>query len=447
MKKKSLIAASIGLAIIIVFCVITASGTFSWIANEDFSLEFFAIDHISANVSDTLSFPAQEIKNIEISSSEGDITLYPGNSKQILVDLEKTGWGGTQAEAFEKAKSLEVTGTVENNTLFLKFSRPNKFYFITYQGGSNKIDMTLHIPSHISVKTALSNGDIYVEDIINPINLEGKFSDIFLTNVTGGGKIASRDGDISIKNFQADNEEISIQTEFGDIEVNGIQGGGTQISSRDGNIEITKLVTNSTLDISNKFGNISINDFTCRNLKILVRDGSTDLQKGEISGELSVDSEFGDIRISNVNAGRYSFEARDGDIDIDYVSGEVNANSKFGDFNISNGSNISLSVFLEDGSINFSGTLNPNSNQTIETRYGNVILTIPDDSDFNLLVETKFGEFKSEIPINITMGPDSPTTNDRDFKKWEGQINSGGSEISITSRDGDIYIESLEKNE
>jgi DUF4097 and DUF4098 domain-containing protein YvlB len=306
--------------------------------------------------------------------------------------------------------------------------------------------MTLHIPSNIAVKTVLSNGDIFVEDLTNPINLEGKFSDIYLTNVTGGGKITSRDGEISINNLHTAGEDITIQTEFGDIEVNGIQSGDTHISSRDGHVEISHLVSNSTLEISNKFGNIFINDFSCRNLKLTVRDGRTDLQKGEVSGELFVDSEFGDIEISDVDADSYSFEARDGDIDLDYAKGKVNANTKFGDINISNGTNITLSAALEDGSINFSGTLNPDSNQYIETRFGNVILAIPDDSDFNLLVETRFGEFKSQIPINILIGPGMPITKDNKLKQWEGQMNNGGSQISIKTQDGDINLRTLNNN-
>jgi hypothetical protein len=100
---------------------------------------------------------------------------------------------------------------------------------------------------------------------------------------------------------------------------------------------------------------------------------------------------------------------------------------------------------MEDGDIIFSGSLNPAMDHNVQTRFGNIILIIPDDSNFNLSVETRFGEFTSDIPIQITVGPDSPITNETTENKWVGQINNGGPNLSITTQDGDINLKILEK--
>jgi DUF4097 and DUF4098 domain-containing protein YvlB len=443
-KNKGLLISGIGLTIVVILCIITAAGTLSWFPSEEISFEFFSVDHISAEVTESFTFQSQEIENIEITSNGGDITILPGNPDQILVDLIKTGWGGTQKEALQKAEGLEMTWKEVGDTLYLTFNRPNKIQVITYQGGSNKIDMTLNIPSNIHVVANSNDGDIFAEDIDGSLDLEGRFGDIFITNITGELTAINRDGDISINNLTAAQNDVIIETQFGDIETNEINSENTKLSSRDGNIEINDISSSETLEISTEFGNISLKNFSCEDLAIKARDGKSELQSGNVSNILSVDSKFGDIKVTDVIADNYIIEARDGDVDITNAEGIVTANSRFGNIDIVNGSNITLSATLEDGKITFIGLLNPASNHNIKTRFGDVNLTIPVDSDFDLHAETKFGLFKSEIPINITIGPDAPLSNDNNENRWEGQMNNGGSLITITTEDGDINLTSLD---
>jgi len=443
-RKTGLIISSIGLTIIIVLCVITLSGSFNWVENKRVSIDFFAIDYISANESETLSFDAKDIRNIEIDSIEGDIRILPGNSDEILVDLVKTGWGGTKEEALATAQSLELTSSIENNTLYLTFKRPIKIFIITYQGGSNKIDITLHLPSNVPVKAKANNGDIVGEGVENSLDLEGKFGDIIVNSISGGLSVSNRDGDISISNLEAVGENVSIHSEFGDISTNNLHSNTTHLSTHDGDIEITDIRSSDALEISSEFGDISLKDFDCKNLTLKTKDGDTTLQTGEVSNELFIDSQFGNIEINHVKADKYRFEKRDGDIDLDHITGVVTANAKFGDITISHGTNITLSITTQDGNVSVSGSLNPTTNHIIQTKYGDVTLTIPQNSNFNLNVETRFGEFTSEIPINITIGPDSPTNNDKSQGIWDGQMNGGGALISISTQDGDINLESIE---
>jgi len=442
-KKIRLIIIGTALIIITILCVITAAGTYSWINDtdvSDVSFDFFAIDPISASVSETVSIDAQGITKIEITSIDGDISLLPGASNQIDVDLVKTGWGGTQEEALSKAESLEIEWKKVDDTLIISFDRPSIIHIFTFQGGANKIDMTFNIPPGIDITSSLNNGDIIAKDLENSLDLEGRFGNITLTDITGGTTVSNQDGDISIKKLDAPGEDVSIHTEFGEIEASELQVGSLFLSSRDGDIEITDLVSLNTIEIETKFGDISLEDFSCSNLSITERDGKIDLQTGEVTDEIVIDSQFGNTEITNVDADSYSFEVRDGDIDLQHAKGFVTANAKFGNINISNGTNVTLSITLENGDINFTGSLNPAMDQKIKNKFGDVILTIPDDSNFNLSVETRFGKFTSDFPIQITIDPDSPITNETRENKWVGQINNGGANLSITTQDGDINI-------
>ncbi len=443
-KKNTLIITGTALAVITALCIITATGTYSWITDPEVSYEFFAFDPISANVSENLSIDAQGIKKIEVTSIDGDITFLPGSSNQIDVDLVKTGWGGTKEEALSKAQSLEIEWKKVDDTLVISFDRPRIIHIFTFQGGSNKIDMTFKIPPGIHITSSLNNGDIIAKDLENSLDLEGKFGNITMADITGRATATNRDGDISINNLNAPEENVSIQTEFGDIEASELQIGSLFLLSRDGDIEIRDAVSHNTIEIEAKFGNISLEDFSCNNLSITERDGKIDLQTGEVTDEIVIDSQFGDIEITDVDADSYSFEGRDGDIDLSNAKGLVTANVKFGDIHISNSRNITLSITMQDGDMYFLGTLNPAMDHNVENRFGNVTLTIPDDSNFNLSVETRFGEFTSDIPIQITIGPDSPITNETTENKWVGQINHGGPNLSITTQDGDITLKILE---
>lgn len=123
---------------------------------------------------------------------------------------------------------------------------------------------------------------------------------------------------------------------------------------------------------------------------------------------------------------------KNGDAELSSAKGILTIHSDFGLVTINNGENVTLDVDMKNGKFEFSGSLNEDSAQSILNQFGDISFTLPDDSAFNLDVETKFGSISSDFPITIT-GKIDPL-------KWNAKLNEGGSNFKIVTDNGNINL-------
>jgi DUF4097 and DUF4098 domain-containing protein YvlB len=187
------------------------------------------------------------------------------------------------------------------------------------------------------------------------------------------------------------------------------------------------------MTLSSDFGSINYDNGSASSLIVSAKSGSIDLTSLKINGALVVRNNFGEINLEQVDAKSYDLQTNSGSISVDGAQGSVKADTGFGNITIKNAENVTLTLNTKSGSIDFAGSLGDGPH-TVHSDFGEVELTIPTDSAFNVDFQTDFGKIRSDIPVTITL------TGEVDEGHQTGTINGGGSELSASTKSGSITV-------
>ena len=150
-------------------------------------------------------------------------------------------------------------------------------------------------------------------------------------------------------------------------------------------------------------------------------------------GSLRIDTVSGDTNITELNVEDFSFKA---------VSGSLRAKSLFADniglqtvsgkIDLANATgNLTAKTVSGDVSATFERFTN---NVTINTTSGDTKLTLPEDAQFEIRLDTVSGKINSEFPI---------TMNSLNNRNVEGKVGNGSNKIQVKSVSGGVRLEVL----
>ncbi len=114
----------------------------------------------------------------------------------------------------------------------------------------------------------------------------------------------------------------------------------------------------------------------------------------------------------------------------------MKAHTGFGNVTIRNAENADLDLNTNSGSIDFAGSLGKGPH-TVHSDFGEITLSIPANSALNVDFKTDFGKIRSDIPFQVTMQGDLSEA------QQKGTMNGGGSELTVTTKSGNITINDL----
>lgn len=148
---------------------------------------------------------------------------------------------------------------------------------------------------------------------------------------------------------------------------------------------------------------------------------------------LRIDTVSGDTNITELNVDDFSFKA---------VSGSLRAKSLFaenmglqtvsGKIDLANASgNLTTKTVSGDVSVTFEHFEN---DVTVNTTSGDTKLTLPEDAQFEVRLDTVSGKINSEFPI---------TMNSLNQRNVEGKVGDGSNKIQIKSVSGGVRLEVL----
>jgi DUF4097 and DUF4098 domain-containing protein YvlB len=120
---------------------------------------------------------------------------------------------------------------------------------------------------------------------------------------------------------------------------------------------------------------------------------------------------------------------------VEQVSGKLTLTNAFGDVTVTEAEQATVKINNENGAVNFSGTLDERNDQSIESTFGHISLSIPADSAFQVEWSTEFGKIASELPVTMQ--------NNLSDTSWQGSLNDGDATLKIVNQNGDIKINRL----
>lgn len=333
----------------------------------------------------TEEIPAKTVaaaSHISISQGRGDVTVVSGDTAEIRVLVKKTAYAGNQQEGKLAADRVhvEIADTGSGN-YEIRPSAPQ------VSGNRVEVELEVHLPKQASVAVMTGRGDVHVSGMIGDVSAQ------------------VRNGDIDIRNSGGD---VTVNTTHGDLHVIGAAG-NVKIAGHGGDVEIADVKGQAAIE-GEFFGPIRMARVD-QGVRFLSR--RSDLTVTKINGRLEAGS--GRIDIFNTN-GDVTLVTRKIDVRIENAGGRVQITDDGGDIEL-----------------NFSQP--PLADISLESRSGDLSLTLPPQSNFQLDAKTQNGSLDCDFP-----GLASPGEGDSDNHSLVGQAGSRGPAIHLRTQHGDIHI-------
>jgi len=407
--------------------------TVDWVRQSGVHLYAFQTAGISVEAEEKQTFSAQGITMLNVNNLSGEISVtgVPG-SKEIVVTAHKKAWGSTRKNAEENLTEVKLVADQEDDALYISVEEQERVIVLFGERRPPLIDLAISAPPE--VVTSLTNrlGDLSVIGMRADVDLNTEFGAIEVKDVTGSLLANADNGRIMANNIRAGDEIVTLQTQFGDIHLGQADMNSLKVDTQSGKIALNDVTVKGEASLHSEFGDLTYRGGSAGQLTLNGNNGPVDLQDLEITGPVTVETEFGAIQLKKVNAEAYDLKSNSGKIEADGVSGMVTARSEFGDIFLSKGKLANLDLEAHNGSIIYQGSLGSRE-QSFESEFGSIQLSLPAESAFDFDLQTKFGEVTSDFDMTVQR--------DEEGVRSQGKVNGGGALLSAITNNGNITIE------
>jgi DUF4097 and DUF4098 domain-containing protein YvlB len=415
-------------------CALTIFSGYAWLQIQPGGISLSSAN-VSAQVTETRSFEVSGPASLEINSAAGSITVTAAEVENIEVDVTRTAWAANKADAQAAAEALAVTFNQSGDQVDIRYEMSEKINLIGNQGGTDSVDFTVRVPAETSVTLQTSFGKVSLTGTTGDAELSGSFGDLTATDVTGALIMKGAQSVLIVNGVNSGSSSVTLDTAFGEVQVSGLAGGQVRIGTSNGPVTLRDITASAGLEITNQFGDVTLEEFSAESVTITNSNGPIKISAGTIKETLQVTNAFGDVTVRETSAAAYELATDNGKLSLDGGQGPLTLTNQFGDIIVTQAEQAILSLSSTNGRISFSGTLDPASAQTIENSFGDIELTIPADSTFDIDLETEFGEIDSDLPITVS---GSLSQN-----KLQGALNGGGQLLKASTSNGKISLNVL----
>ncbi|MGE5376464.1 MAG: DUF4097 family beta strand repeat-containing protein [Bacteroidota bacterium] len=424
----------IGLLIVALALVCVGIGTVAFFTfNSTFTANNpFDRRNISSQVEEnkTLKVDATKPVTLKVEDAAGGVTVTGADVANVQVKAVKTAYDSTQARADAELKTIKYTIEQTGNVITLKYELPKSMNF---NNKVDTVDFIVTVPTETSVDINSSTGNVDVSGLQGQVAIENRFGDITVGKVDGALQAKTNSGSVDVTSVAAGTGNINLNSGFGTIAMVQASGADVQVESSSGALHLKNVRASGDMGLSSDFGTVKFDSGSAASLTASTKSGAVELTSVNISGTLAVRDDFGEINLEQVHAQSYDLQTNSGSITVDGAQGTVKADTGFGNITIQNAENTTLTLNTKSGAIHFTGSLGEGPH-TFHSDFGEVTLTIPADSALNVDFQTDFGKVRSDLPVTMTL------TGDIDQAHQTGTINGGGSQLSASTKSGDITV-------
>jgi DUF4097 and DUF4098 domain-containing protein YvlB len=226
--------------------------------------------------------------------------------------------------------------------------------------------------------------------------------------------------------------DINLRSNFGAISLEDAVTGVLEVTSQSGQVGLQNVEASGSVRLQSQFGELRWNTGTAGPLTIDNGNGLIALSNLAVDGDLAATSNFGEISLTGVQAENYTLKSDAGRISADAVRGRVQVQSLQNGIELSGGEDATLDLLTRSGDIRYRGSLGAGPHQ-VETSFGNVTLSLPQDSAFDADLSTRFGSITTDFSVEA-----SGSTSGNEL---QGSVNGGGPQLTVTSQNGNIRLD------
>jgi len=360
-----------------------------------------------------------------------DITIQTGSDGQVHILAEKTAWGSGEDDAQEMLKRLTIVTEQTGNKIKVTVQQPVEVNALHIGPVGGSVKFTITVPVETSVNLSSDNGDLNLAGTQGAAVLDTSFGEVNVKDVTGSLTVTTSNGKITAKNIQAGEYPVNLQTDFGDVSVETVSAGDVTAKSTNGDLNLKNIEALGKLDVRSDFGGLEIRSSHALALEAHTSNGKVLVKDADFSGEVNVSSDFGDLALEAVRSDGMDLKTQNGQVTVSGAHGKIVAHSNYGNVEVS-AEDANLTLTSDNGKIIFSGSLGEGEH-TLQSDFGDIVLTLPAETALSFDLKTDFGKLKSDFPVTLS--------GEIEEKHWKGVINGGGALLKISTQNGNITLQ------
>lgn len=291
------------------------------------------------------SSPSQGVTRVVLENIKGNLSLKGEDTSDIKLTGHKSIRAFNKSDADRADQQSAVKLDRQGDLLIVRAEEPHNTRML-----SVTTDLDLVIPKGVSVETRGRAGDLSIEDIDGGVEISGGRGDVRLNRIGKDVKVeSSRSGLVRATDIrggvdlQGRGSEVQIENVKGEVKVNGEFGGTLEFRALAKSLHFTSA--------------------------------RTDMRIEQIPGNVVLD--LGELKMENV-VGPVRFQTGSRDVQITDVTN-------------------SLELTLDRGDIQVSQSKSPMPKIEIRTRNGDITVSAPEKSGFDLDARTAQGEASNEF--------------------------------------------------
>lgn len=367
--------------ILVIFCL-AGLGFADWLRRQtNFDFNFHPFEE---KYSQSEALPAEKVAagaHITIESRRGDISVHVTGGNEVRVTVNKSASDSSESAADERMAAVKAT--IEKTADGFSIHPTNQENW----QGMIEANLDVEVPKSANVTAHTDHGDVNVAD------------------VAGTLEAATKRGNIEIHNAGSD---VTATLTHGDLRVSDVAG-NLRVNGRGGEVDVSDVAGDANFD-GEFFGPVRVRNVAKTTRYVSMR---SDLTLVHLTGRLELGSDG--LEVSDVG-GMAKLVTHNKDMEIENVAGALDLADSHGDIRI-----------------RYSRP--PTGDVNVSNDSGEVDLTLPSESNFEISAVSRSGDVSSEFE-----GPGLQLANEENVGKLNGTIGSRGPKITIVTSYGTISV-------
>jgi hypothetical protein len=377
-------AGGVFLIIIIVFCglIATQASRFNWgEIRDNMNIDDSDLDNLFG---ETYSFDDHLEQNIppaatslRVNDDHGAVRVSIANENKITVVVRKRVGAESKSDADKYNRQSSPTITMAGNVIILDAK--------TQAAGDHAVqsDLDIAIPRKMELHITSRRGDVSVTGREGEVEINSQHGDVSVEDVIGNVKLHLEKSSAKVEQITGD---VHIDGRLNEVSVTDVKG-GAQFEG-----EFQESV---------KLAHISKN--------VSFKSSRTDMEFSRIDGDLDLDSD--DLHADQLT-GPVHLTTRSKQIRLEDVSGDVRLEDEHGGIEVS---------------------MRSLGNVQIDSRNGDIHLSVPDNAGFHVDARARDGEIQSDFP-------EVKIDNNEHEAKASGSVSNGAAHIVLNNEHDGIEI-------
>lgn len=387
--------------------------------------DFWDITGNNYEYSEHQEAPAPAGSTIEILNLYGGVDVRPSDTDRIVLDVNKTVRAASKEEADRFV--AEFTFSIKNDGGRYRIISSRDESSGQFRTGRErqrfKSTMTILVPKRSSIQLDNRNGRVSVQDLTGKQNIVNRYGQVDVRGIAGSLELENRNGSVEVENVT---ESATITNSYSSVTVKNI-GAALELRNRNGSVEVTTVKGDAA--ITNSYASTTAKDIGGA-LEITNRNGAVDVSG--VTGNAKVSNSYAPINIENIQ-GELRITGRNNSVEVEHVEGGVDSESSYQNVSIRDVRG-AITVKTRNGDVLLGFVKPPQKDVRVSAQYSDVTIELPSGASFNIDARTQHGSIDSEFD-----GASTNTSNRE--RSIRGRIGTGGPEINIETRNGDIRLE------